>query len=147
MSSRRELSLAEPHAIERYARSFPAVRRHTVIRQTTRSGRDRFLYSRPISGLHLARQVRLLRQVSHENVVHVLRVMECGDSEHVLEIAEFMPLAVVDVCAKSFAAFDELALAAVLGQARGLGSDHWLVLTMLGFTGSDIHDHDRIRAD
>lgn len=64
-----------------------------------------------------------MQQVFHDNIVHVLQVMECEDSEHLLEISQLMPIIVVDVCAKSFAAVDEAALAAVLGQARGLDSE------------------------
>lgn len=74
--------------------------------------------------------------------------MKCVDTEHLLEISEFMPVVVVDVCAKSFTAFDETALAAVLRQARGLlplNGD--FRLTAVGFTGSDIYDRCRARAD
>ncbi|KAH8707824.1 hypothetical protein HC256_009992 [Beauveria bassiana] len=115
MNSHRDLSLAAPHVVERFARDF-LTDKCGVIRQNTRSGRDRILYYRKISGPDLASQVRLMRHVSHDNIVHVLRAMECEDSEHLLEISEYMSHVVVDLCVKSFAAFDELALAAILGQ-------------------------------
>ncbi|KAF1730096.1 hypothetical protein CRV24_009553 [Beauveria bassiana] len=122
MNSHRDLSLAAPHVVERFARDF-LTDKCGVIRQNTRSGRDRILYYRKISGPDLASQVRLMRHVSHDNIVHVLRAMECEDSEHLLEISEYMSHVVVDLCVKSFAAFDELALAAILGQVlRGLKS-------------------------
>ncbi|KAH8707825.1 hypothetical protein HC256_009992 [Beauveria bassiana] len=124
MNSHRDLSLAAPHVVERFARDF-LTDKCGVIRQNTRSGRDRILYYRKISGPDLASQVRLMRHVSHDNIVHVLRAMECEDSEHLLEISEYMSHVVVDLCVKSFAAFDELALAAILGQGISFRSDKW----------------------
>lgn len=63
-----------------------------------------------------------MRQVSYDNIVQVVQVIKYKDSNHILEISKFMPLIVVDVCLKSFTAFQEFALAAIIRQASGRDS-------------------------
>lgn len=73
-------------------------------------------YQRRIIGPGLAEKVRFLRRVRHENFVRVLAMVPRADPDIIDVHFELMPIVAVNLTANVFPHFNELALAAILGQ-------------------------------
>src|SRR3954453_23992912 len=74
------------------------------------------LYHRRILGPGVTEKIQLLRCIRHDNFVRVMAMIPREDPDIIDVHFEFMPIVMVDLCAKVFPHFTELALAAILGQ-------------------------------